>query len=75
MSHIEPFIRWAGGKTWLVPFMKQLTQDLKYKNYYEPFLGGAAVFFSLAPPKHAYLSDINADLIDTYSRFPYCLMY
>ena len=75
MSHIEPFIRWAGGKTWLVPFMKQLTQDLKYKNYYEPFLGGAAVFFSLTPPKHAYLSDINADLIDTYSRFPYCLMY
>lgn len=70
MSHIEPFIRWAGGKTWLVPFMKQLTQDLKYKNYYEPFLGGAAVFFSLTPPKHAYLSDINADLIDTYSRFP-----
>ena len=67
MSHIEPFIRWAGGKTWLVPFMKQLTQDLKYRNYYEPFLGGAAVFFSLTPPKHAYLSDINADLIDTYT--------
>lgn len=67
MSHIEPFIRWAGGKTWLVPFMKQLTQDLKYKNYYEPFLGGAAVFFSLTPPKHAYLSDINADLIATYT--------
>ena len=67
MSHIEPFIRWAGGKTWLVPFMKQLTQDLKYKNYYEPFLGGAAVFFSLTPPKHAYLSDINAELIDTYT--------
>ena len=66
MSHIEPFIRWAGGKTWLVPFMKQLTQDLEYKNYYEPFLGGAAVFFSLTPPKHAYLSDINAELIDTY---------
>ena len=66
MSHIEPFIRWAGGKTWLVPFMKQLTQDLKYKNYYEPFLGGAAIFFSLTPPKHAYLSDINAELIDTY---------
>ncbi len=67
MSHIEPFIRWAGGKTWLVPFMKQLTQDLKYKNYYEPFLGGAAIFFSLTPPKHSYLSDINAELIDTYT--------
>ena len=67
MSHIEPFIRWAGGKTWLIPFMTELTRDLKYKNYYEPFLGGAAVFFSLTPPKHAYLSDINADLIDTYT--------
>lgn len=67
MSHIEPFIRWAGGKTWLVPFIKQLTQDLKYRNYYEPFLGGAAIFFSLTPPKHTYLSDINAELIDTYT--------
>lgn len=66
MSHIEPFIRWAGGKTWLVPFMNQLTQNLKYNNYYEPFLGGAAIFFSLTPPKHVYLSDINAELIDTY---------
>lgn len=66
MPHIEPFIRWAGGKTWLVPFMAELTRDLEYKNYYEPFLGGAAVFFSLTPPKHAYLSDINPELIDTY---------
>lgn len=67
MSHIEPFIRWAGGKTWLIPFMTELTQNLEYKNYYEPFLGGAAIFFSLTPPKHAYLSDINAELIDTYT--------
>lgn len=66
MSRIEPFIRWAGGKTWLIPFMTELTQNLEYKNYYEPFLGGAAIFFSLTPPKHAYLSDINEELIDTY---------
>lgn len=66
MLHTGPFIRWAGGKTWLVPFMKEITQGLKYENYYEPFLGGAAIFFSLILSKHAYLSDINAELIDTY---------
>lgn len=63
----EPFIRWAGGKAWLVPYIKELTKGLEYKNYYEPFLGGAAVFFSLTPPKHVYLSDVNAELIDTYT--------
>lgn len=67
MSHIEPFIRWAGGKRWLVPFIEELTRTLTYKNYYEPFLGGASIFFSLNPPKHIYLSDINAELIDTYA--------
>lgn len=66
MAKIEPFLRWAGGKTWLVPYLDNLIHNLEYRNYYEPFLGGAAIFFSLTPPKHAYLSDVNAELIETY---------
>ena len=60
------FLRWAGGKSWLISFLQELTSGLEYKNYYEPFLGGASVFLSLTPPKHVYLSDLNKDLIDTY---------
>lgn len=66
MPNIEPFIRWAGGKTWLIPHLNKIIGDLQYRNYYEPFLGGAAIFFALNPPHHAYLSDINSELIDTY---------
>ncbi|OCR02429.1 DNA methyltransferase [Oscillatoriales cyanobacterium USR001] len=60
----RPFLKWAGGKSRLIPqysqhFPKQFT------NYYEPFLGGGAVFFHLQP-KSAVLTDINADLINTY---------
>jgi len=66
MLENEPFIRWAGGKNWLIKYLPPLIDKLKYKNYYEPFLGGAAVFFAFSHPKHCYLSDINQDLVDTY---------
>jgi DNA adenine methylase len=61
---LAPFLKWPGGKRWLVPkyshcFPKQ------YKRYFEPFLGGGAVFFFLNPLK-ATLSDINQDLITLY---------
>ena len=67
----KPFLKWAGGKTQLLDEIKKLLPadlDENYK-YFEPFVGGGAVFFSLMPKfkfKHAYLSDINSDLILTY---------
>ncbi|QFS44480.1 DNA adenine methylase [Nostoc sphaeroides] len=60
----RPFLKWAGGKTRLIqqyiPYFPK-----SYKNYYEPFLGGGAVFFYLQPST-AILTDINAELINTY---------
>jgi DNA adenine methylase len=60
------FLKWVGGKSQLLPeLIKLLPQN--YTNYYEPFLGGGAMFFHLAPKlESAYLSDINAELINTY---------
>ena len=45
MPLVEPFIRWAGGKSWLLQEVDNLLEKVEYKNYYEPFLGGGAVCF------------------------------
>ena len=66
MPSIEPFIRWAGGKTWLIDYIQQLVGNISFEHYHEPFLGGGAVFFSLDYTKRSYLSDTNQQLINTY---------
>ena len=59
------FLKWAGGKTWLVNReYKRFPKE--YNKYIEPFLGGGAVFFFLEP-REAILSDINNELINTYN--------
>lgn len=59
-----PFLKWAGGKRWLVKNHENLLPD-KFNTYFEPFLGSAAVFFHLEP-KEAVLSDANPHLIECY---------
>lgn len=64
----QPFLKWAGGKRQLLPVLAQHLPK-RFHNYHEPFLGGGALFFWLY--RHglvikAFLSDINAELIDTY---------
>lgn len=66
-EHIEPFLRWAGGKNWLRKYIKTIVQIDKYNNYHEPFLGGASIFFNLLPPNISYLSDSNSNLIEVFS--------
>ena len=66
MPSIEPFIRWAGGKTWLIHHLPQLLNGINIEHYHEPFLGGGAIFFSLEHNKRSYLSDANPQLINTY---------
>lgn len=61
-SIATPFLKWAGGKRWLTASLKL---SLGTGRYYEPFLGSGAVYFSTRP-KRAVLSDVNAELIDTY---------
>lgn len=61
----KPFLRWAGGKTWLLKHLGNIKKN-KYNNYHEAFLGGAATYFFLRPSGHSYLSDLNGELIETY---------
>ena len=62
----RPFLKWAGGKRRLLeqytPYFPKLN---KKATYFEPFLGGGALFFHLAPHQ-ACLSDINDELINCY---------
>jgi DNA adenine methylase len=66
---VKPFLRWAGGKTW---FLGEIDRFLPtaFGDYYEPFLGGAAVFFYLKQSGRltglAVLSDANEELVDCY---------
>ncbi|MBB5647649.1 DNA adenine methylase [Pedobacter cryoconitis] len=64
-SNIKPFLRWAGGKTWLLKHLKNVKKS-NFNNYHEAFLGGAATYFYLQPTGHSYLSDLNGELIETY---------
>ena len=61
----KPFLKWPGGKRWLVPYVLKLLKGKSFGQYFEPFLGGGALFFGLNPSK-ATLSDINTDLVNTY---------
>jgi DNA adenine methylase len=63
----KPFIKWAGGKSQLLPNMSKLFPPREQiGTYFEPFLGGGAVFFYLQPPR-AYLSDSNNELVELYN--------
>jgi DNA adenine methylase len=60
---MQPFLKWAGGKRWLVQQGLPLPAD--HRRLIEPFAGGAAVFFSLQPAS-ALLADVNPELINLY---------
>ena len=60
----KPFVKVSGGKRKLVPLIKEVMPN-KFGSYHEPFVGGGALFFNLQPKK-AFLSDLNAKLINVY---------
>lgn len=60
----RPFLQWVGGKREMINNYIDLLPK-KYNKYYEPFLGGGAMFFHLKP-KEAILNDSNQELIKTY---------
>jgi DNA adenine methylase len=61
----KPFLKWAGGKRQLLPAIRAAAPAISGR-YFEPFVGGGAVFFDLAPPR-AVISDANVELVNCYT--------
>lgn len=60
----RPFLKWAGGKGQLLGELRSQI-PARYGRYFEPFLGGGALFFDVLPKK-GVLSDVNAEIVGCY---------
>ena len=65
----RPFLKWVGGKTQLLPELISRIPD-RVAKYFEPFVGGGALFFYLQP-EQSILIDINEELTNTYKVIKY----
>ena len=71
----RPFLKWAGGKKQLIETIEsripdEIKSSMKIDKYFEPFVGGGALFFYLMSNyqiSEAYIYDINRELILTYN--------
>ncbi len=63
----RPFLKWAGGKTRLLPKILPHVPE-HFVNYHEPFLGGGAMFFAVRDRigGTAHLHDLNDRLISVW---------
>jgi DNA adenine methylase len=61
---IQPFLKWVGGKRQVLPALLDRAPS-RFGTYFEPFLGGGALFFALRP-REAVLADVNERLVRTY---------
>ena len=60
-----PIVKWAGGKRQLLCEILK-NRPKKYNRYFEPFIGGGALFFELQQ-ENSYISDVNEELINLYT--------
>lgn len=66
MSFPKPPLKWAGGKRWLVPHLRELWRPHRDRRFVEPLCGGLAVPLGFMASK-ALLNDINAHVMNFYS--------
>lgn len=63
-KNLKPFTKWAGGKRQLLPQLQKFKPE-NYNTYFEPFVGGGALLFSLHP-QNAVINDFNSSLMNVY---------
>ncbi|WP_019421006.1 DNA adenine methylase [Paenibacillus sp. OSY-SE] len=64
---LKPVVKWAGGKRQLLPEIHSRLPQINWNqaSYFEPFIGGAALLFNIAPER-AVINDVNPELINLY---------
>ena len=62
----KPFLKWAGGKTQMIPDLLKFA-PANFNKYIEPFIGGGALYFNINHPK-SIISDLNEELVITYKQ-------
>lgn len=62
---MKPFLKWAGGKRQLLEVLLRYTNNINNGRYYEPFLGGGSLFFTLQK-EHSIINDFNPEIINAY---------
>lgn len=62
---LKPPLKWAGGKRWLLPYLRRLWKPHARRRLVEPFAGGLAVTLGLTPDQ-AVVNDINPHLVNFY---------
>ncbi|OJV40660.1 MAG: hypothetical protein BGO29_05470 [Bacteroidales bacterium 36-12] len=64
---LKPFLKWPGGKS---KELKVIIPNLpeRIDNYYEPFIGGGAVYFAISSAKHYFINDKSKDLVELYQN-------
>ncbi len=65
LPRARPFLKWVGGKRQLLPQIRELLPG-NIGSYFEPFVGGGAVFFDLQLPR-SILADVNEELMLAYT--------
>ena len=70
LTKAKPFLKWAGGKKWLMPLIRNFL-PINFNKYYEPFLGSGSLFFTIGNTR-SVLSDINVNLVNTYVALRDC---
>ena len=64
-QQLAPPLKWAGGKRWQIPYLREFLKPHTNRRLVEPFCGGLSVALGLLPGS-ALLNDINPHLINFY---------
>ena len=66
-KELKPFVKWPGGKS---RELKVIIPQIPYyiENYYEPFIGGGAVYFAVTNAKNHFINDKSTDLVNLYQN-------